>query len=278
MKSLAESRIKAKRESFKKFLRRKTEGMETGIPGLDRYLLGLGGFVSIQGETSCNKSTLGLQIAHHNLKQGRPCIVLDKENGDGRIISRLMCQANNISETDLKVAAPADRIRMWNQVAEYPLHLHTEPIGDCEEVAERVKEALDIYKRPVTLLVDSVQALDPIADDQRVSLERWVYFFDRLKVEYEGRLTIIMISEKNRMSYGQAGVGGGKGSNVTDYKPETVLDIRWKEGPDTYVIKVSKHRDGMRGEEFELTKVLSKQSNKRSFVFLLEEVETEVEI
>lgn len=277
MKALKDSKISSKWKDFREFMKRKTVGVNTGISCLDSYLLGLGGMVNIQGETSSCKSVLGLQIVHHNLRRGYPCIMIDKENGDGRVMSRLLCQANKVSDYELRNAPIEDKEKFMATIDPLPMHLHTEPINQLEDLAARIEECWETYKTPFLVLFDSIQAADFISDDQRVNLERWVYFLDRLKVEYAGKLTVIIISEKNRGSYGVQGTGGGKGSNVVDYKPETILDIKWNEADDTFTVKVSKHRDGIKGAQFHLKKVFSQPSNNRSFCFLLEESELEGE-
>lgn len=275
MKLLKESKLSSKWKDYRNFLNRKTNGVRTGIGCLDAYLHGLGNLVNIQGETSSCKSVLGLQIAHYNLAQGRPCLMVDKENGDGRVISRLLCQANGISDYQLTTASQEEQNKYAKALTNFNLHLHTEPISNIQSLEERIKECWELYKKPFLVLFDSIQAADFISDDPRVNLERWVYFLDRLKVEYSGNLTIIFISEKNRMSYGMQGTGGGKGSNVVDYKPETILDIKWNEEDDTFTLKVSKHRDGLRGAQFRLRKQFSNPEDNRSFCFLLEESEME---
>lgn len=277
MKPLQESSLKHKRKSLRDYMLRKSSGVNTGIPCIDSYILGLGGLVSIQGETSSCKSALGLQIVHYNLARGTPCLMVDKENGEGRILARLICQRNLISEEQLRQAAPEQQKQYWSEIDSYPMHLHTEPIERLQVFEERVRECWDMYQKPFLVLYDSIQASDKMTDDQRVNLENWVYFLDRLKVEYQSRITIIMISEKNRMSYGAQGTGGGKGSNVVDYKPETIFDIKWNETDDTFALKIAKHRDGPRGHTVHLQKVFSDAQNKRSFCYLLEQAAFEQE-
>lgn len=272
VKPLKDSSIASSWESYRSYIARRQSGIYTGISSLDEYLLGLGGTVSVQGETSVNKSTLALQICHHNAKRGNPVIIIDKENGLGVLMSRLLCQSAEKSETMLRDLGAKDRIAVAARLDALPIYIYTESVKDQEDIVDRIKEAYEVHKKPVILLVDSVQALDAAATDPRVSLETWLYFFDRLKVEMDGKLTVIMVSEKNRMSYGGAGIGGGKGSNVLDYKPETILDIRWHDSEDVYVVKVLKHRHGLRGGEFDLRKKLVDPQNNRSFCFLLEEI------
>lgn len=273
MKSLDESLLQTKIDSYKKTRRNRRHGLKTGLKTIDGYLQGLGGLVNIQGETSSCKSALALQIAHYNLRQGVPCVMLDKENGEGRVIDRMVCQANLTYFDKIHQASDSDIAGLLAPVEQLPLHLHIEEIPSTEAVAANVAECWERYRRPFLLLVDSVQAMDRLSEDQRVSLETWVYFLDRLKVEYAGRLTVMIVSEKNRTSYGQQGVGGGKGSNVLDYKPETVLDIKWNDTDDSFTLKVSKHRDGQRGASFDLEKHQVEAGNPRSFCFRLREPE-----
>ena len=94
MKLLKESRLSSKWKEYREYCLRRSVGIVSGINCLDSYLLGLGGMVNIQGETSSCKSVLGLQIVLYNLKQGVPCLMVDKENGDGRVITSLLCQTN----------------------------------------------------------------------------------------------------------------------------------------------------------------------------------------
>lgn len=276
MKPLNQSKLNTKWSEFKAYLDRRVSGIMTGIPCLDNYLLGLGCLVNVQGEESSCKSSFGLQLLHHNLLLGHPGLVIDKENGTGRLMLRLICQANKISEKEF-LDAPDEMKKVYSEkIDAYRVHIHTEPIIQIEDFVTRVREFDKAYDhQPFTVLFDSIQAADSVDESQRISLEKWVYALDSLKLEMAGRATIIFISEKNRMSFGTQGTGGGKGSNVVDYKPETVLDIKWNESSDTFTIKVSKHRDGLKGTKFELRKVMSQADNPRSFTFLLEETELE---
>lgn len=223
----------------------------------------------LQGETGASKSTLALQIAHHNLKLGNPVLMIDKENGEGRIRSRLICQRFGVSETDIKTV-PEEKLREWaREIARYPLYIYTESVKSFEEVEERLKEMGEQHPdRPSILMIDSLQAMNAIDEDQRVSLEKWMYKFDEWKVQADGKLTIIVTSEKNRASYGNSDVGGAKGSNSVEYKAESLLDIRLS-NDGNIIVKVAKARDGLRGQEFVLEKKFSEPSNPNSFTFTL---------
>lgn len=273
MKALNEIKITQNWGAYLKYRSRKIRGVLSGIPSIDKYLLGLGGMVVLQGSTKSSKSTLALQIVHNNLKLGNPCIFIDAENGEGRLRSRLMCQANQVTEIEL-MGANSDQLKAYRApLMEYPLYIYTEPIMDQEELALRIKEALDLHPaKPLILLIDSIQAMYPLGEDQRVSLEKWVYFFDRLKVQYDGRLTIIVVSELNRSSYDTAKVGGAKGSNSIEYKAECLLDCRADRDSSDIWVEVLANRDGNKGARFRLEKVMKDPNNDRSFTFMLRAV------
>lgn len=272
MKPLSDTHIDRGWGSFLPYLERRLMGTATGIKALDDYLLGLGGITLIQGETGCNKSTLALQIAYHQLVQGHPTIMLDCENGLNRLRMRLICMANKVSETDVKIArADKDTLRrLAAPLRGLPLHVYTEPTRELEIIHERVGDAISAYGRPAILLIDSVQAMPPLNEDRALSLERWMGFFDTLKLAYEGKLTVLVTSEINRASYGQeAGLGAGKGSNSLEFKAETLFDMR--RGSDGLInLKVAKHRDGQAGAVFPMRKVFADANNPQSFTFLLE--------
>lgn len=273
MRSLKDASIKKGWKSFLAYRDRRLSGIQTGIVKIDSSLLGLGGVTVIQGETGASKSTLALQIAHHNLGLGNPVLMIDKENGEGRIRSRLICQRFGVSETDIKVAGE-EKLREWaREVGSYPLYIYTESVTDFAVVKERLLEMQSAHPaRPSLLLIDSLQAMSAVDDDQRINIEKWMYFFDELKVQADGQLTIIITSEKNRASYGTAAIGGAKGSNSVEYKAETLLDLRLSNAGNV-VVKVAKNRDGAAGSEFTLEKLFASTGNLNSFTFKLGSVE-----
>lgn len=273
MKPIADCSVKRKIESYRKSRLEPHRGFRTGIPELDGYLKGLGCLVNIQGDTSSCKSALALQILLYNaVRHGTPGIIVDKENGDDRLVSRLICQSNKTYEEQLATVKDNDFSQYISKLSELPLSIHSESIESTDALKEQIDACWETYKKPMILLIDSVQAMDPLNDDPRVNIETWLYFLDRLKVTYNKRLTVIVISEKNRNSYGGQGVGAGKGSNSLDYKPETLLDMKYDEETGLFFLKVGKHRDGLRGGMFELQKVMADPKNPRSFTFLLESV------
>lgn len=275
--TLADTLLDRSWGDFLAYLERRLRGVATGISELDDYLLGLGSVVLIQGETGSNKSTLALQILHYQLQQGAAAIIFDYENGRNRLCSRLMCQANKVSETDVRIARTnLETLRRYRKpLAGLPLHIFTDPPSTAEEITELIDEAAALYpNKRIILLVDSVQAMPSVAEDRALSLEQRMGLFDQLKLRHEGRLTILVVSEINRAAYGQEqGLGAGKGSNSLEFKAETLFDLREDKSTGMIRLKVAKHRDGAKGAVFLLKKVMTEPDNHTSFAFLLEVAE-----
>jgi replicative DNA helicase len=260
--------------AFLKFRDRRLVGVQTGINALDKSILGLSGIVVIQGAPGCNKSTLALQVAQYQATLGNPSLIIDRENGRERFRMRLLCMANRVSTTDV-LTSPIEVLRKWvAAVTHYPIYVETEPVKTYEEIKDALEQLWNRHgERPMLLVVDSLQALPPIGPDERTSIQTWLGHFDQLKLTYEGKLTIIVTSEKTR---GQAGanydvaiLGAGKGSGAVEYKAEIVLDLRRDQATGGIICEVLKHRDGQSGVAIPLVPVLADLSNPQSFCFRL---------
>lgn len=273
MKELIDASIQNKKgwSAYLNYRNRKLQGITTGIEELDKSILGLGGLTILEGGTGANKSSLALQIIYHNLKLGLPAIIIDAENGEGRIRSRLLCQANSLSESQLLTATVPELRTYRDSVMHLPLYIYTEPVLSHEILSKRLDQMFSKHPdKPGILLIDSLQALHALDSDQRINLEKWMYFFDRLKLMYDGQLTIICTSEINRSSYDEAKIGSAKGSNSVEFKAELLLDMRLDSRDNqVVVVNVLKHRDGIRGQRILLKQVLNDINNNRSFTFML---------
>jgi len=272
-KTLEELSINANWKSFLAFRERKLHGLQTGISSLDKVLLGLSGISVIQGAPGSNKSTLALQIATHNAGLGHPSLIIDRENGRERFRTRMLCQANRISQTQV-LTAKQESLNAWvEKVYDYPIYVETEPIGEYDAINALLQELWETHKKPMLLVVDSVQALPLIEADERLSIQAWMQLFDQAKLDYEGRLNIIVTSEKSRgmggENYDRAKLGAGKGANSIDYKAEQVLDLRQNTENGNLICEIVKNRDGLSGVSVELQKLLANPSNPQSFCFKL---------
>lgn len=261
--------------SFLAYRARRLTGIQTGLAALDRILLGLSGIVVIQGAPGCNKSTLALQFASYQASSGNPVLIVDRENGKERFRTRLLCQANRIdqvhaftcSESELK--GYVDRVRSW------PIYVETDPVREVALLKAMLDEMAVAHPgRPLLLVVDSLQALPALDAEERLSLQLWLKELDQLKLDYDGRLTIVATSEKRRgeagIEYDRASLGAGKGAGAIEYKAEMVLDLRRRKDDGNIVCEVVKNRDGLSGTSVDLRPMLADPKNSQSFCFRLE--------
>lgn len=273
---LPEKHIKNDWRKFYDFCENRLKGVSTGIDVLDKQLLGLRGIVCIRGAPKTNKSTLTLQMAKHYAETHGPVLFYDRENGINRLRLRLLCQELPSSEIDLVC-----RLREKDQTLNPAIHkvcglpfyvLFDEEISDIKAL---INEAIQEYKKPILLVVDSLQKLRMNLQERRNSIDRWLCDLDELKVEYEHKLRIIFTSEKNYANYTNPQLGGSKDSSEVEYSAECILDLRRDPESDRIICHVAADRDGPDGEDIYLRKVLTDLSNPRSFCYRLEGAEDE---
>ncbi len=276
MRNLNEYSLHTAWESFLSYRERKLRGVPTGIECIDRAVLGLGGITIIQGAPGAMKSSLALQIAHHNAAMGHPALIIDRENGRERFRMRLLCQANTISATQVMTCSENELRGYVQNVMELPIYACTDPVENFEEIQATIAEMWRVHERPMLLVVDSLQSLPIIAEDERLSIQKWLGYFDQAKLDWEGKLTTIITSEKKRgdNEYGKASLSAGKGSGNIEYKAELVLDLRRDEQSGNIIAEVVKNRDGSSNISFVLEPWLANLSNKASFCFKLRAAES----
>lgn len=257
-------------EAFLAFRKRRLHGLQTGLPALDKVLLGMSGVTLVQGAPGTNKSTLVMQIALHNAQQGTPVLIVDRENGRERFRTRLVCCSARKSSVDV-LTAPEEELGEWvGPLTELPIYHSTAPTKP-EGVRQLVSAILDKFNRPMLLVIDSLQAMPALADNERMSIQQWLNELDQMKLDFEGKLTVLVTSEKSRGSdnYDKASMAAAKGAGAIEYKSEIVIDVRQsKEGG--LVLEVVKNRDGVANVAVDLERVLADHSNSASFCFRLE--------
>lgn len=252
-------------ETFTEFLKKRRTGIDTGIPALDKGLLGLRGIVGILGSPGTCKSTLALQIAANHADRYGPVIYYDRENGKERLRSRLACNIGNQFEAKLQATQGGEK-ETQEAVRKLPILVFYQQ--SQEEVEEAIKTLLQENKN-VMLVVDSLQAMPMIAEDKRYSIDAWLQYLDTLKLKYEGKLTTVVTSEKNRGFYKDSDLGGGKESGSIEYKCEIQLDL--VERDDEIQLTINKNRDGPKGGVVRLERCLANPNDPFSFSFKLKE-------
>jgi KaiC/GvpD/RAD55 family RecA-like ATPase len=269
LEQLQKLRIGTGWETFKKFRQRRLSGLMTGIEVLDRAMLGLPPILTLQGGPGSCKSALSLQIARNVASRGCPVFIHDFENGRERLRTRLVCQTNMRTWIDVLTAPESEEARWSQAVKDLPIYVTPEPPGERDEHLATLRELAKQHKKPVLLVVDSIQALPKIPGDSegRTTIEYWMQYFDQLKLRGEGWLYILLVSEKKRGAYDEARMDGGKGSNAIEYKSEVLLDMRAGEG-GTVIVQCQKFRDGQKDFRIDFEKVMA-DGSPSSFTYEL---------
>jgi len=262
---LSNKRLGLDTDTFIERINKKIVGVETGIKKLDVELGGLAGFFAILGEPKACKSTFAMQLALHNAALGNPVFFIDQENGKQRLTERILCNRHN--ETWKTVRYMEELREKHAQLSELPLYL-TFGKTEMADIEASVAEMLRIHpgKRGL-IIVDSLQSVARNLTDLRMSVDQWLLDLDALKLKYDGQISIGIICEKRRGTYGEATVDAAKESGRIEYKVEQQLDMR--NTGDRIIIECTLNRDGPRGLKVPLRKKL-KDNNEHSFTFALE--------
>lgn len=253
-------------DKFMNRISRKIVGVQTGIEKLDKQLLGLAGFFAILGEPKACKSTFAMQLAIYNAKIGNPVFFIDQENGKQRLTERILCNLHGESWSSVR---GMDRLREKHQaLSELPLYMQFGQIN-MDEIRSSVEEMLRLHpgKRGL-VIVDSLQSVARNLADLRMSVDQWLLDLDAMKLQYDGQLSIGVICEKRRGTYGEASVDAAKESGRIEYKVEQQLDMR--NTGEQIIIECTLNRDGPRGMKVPLRKALKDGNNEHSFTFKLE--------
>jgi replicative DNA helicase len=267
--SLSKRKLGLNIEAFLRYISQQVTGIQTGLTRLDKQLGGLPGFWSIVGEPKSNKSTFALQIAAYNATIGNPVLFIDQENGRHRTERRLMCHLNNESWSSLhKMQGLREK---YNNLSKLPLYFHFGKVSS-DEIRSTIVEIMELHPdKKVTVIIDSLQAVARNLSDMRLSVDQWLQDIEALKLEFDAKVSIGIICEKRRGTYGEASVDSAKESGRIEYKTEMQLDMRNSDGQ--VIIECTINRDGPRGVRVAVTKVLKNTQDERSFCYKLRQDE-----
>jgi AAA domain-containing protein len=172
------------------------------IPCLSKVTEATGGLFGvwlIGGEPAAGKSTLALQIAL-SVGRRRPVLYYDFEQG------------TSVIKWHVHKALEGDRDKI--DEATKQLYIRTS-VGSMEA-------DLDMLSEPCLVVVDSIQKIASSVTYRRESLEQWVHKLEALK-KYGHH--VILVSEKNRGSYGGASLQGYKETGELEYAADTAFDM-----------------------------------------------------
>lgn len=250
-----------------------SRGIKTGIGAIDTQLRGLQGIVGILGGPKACKSTLALQIAMYNAKQGNPVLFVDRENGRLLMRRRIICQENGVSWNEFRRWDRIQRAKAWTRLYEYPFMLYTGAVDEkmVQEWLDAISKAYPNKK--MVLVLDSLHKLPHRQSEIRSSIDTWLVFLDQIKLLYDERLTIVVTSEKRRGAYDVASPDGGKESGRIEYTLEQQLDLRREfddEGHEEgLILECTMNRHGPCSDKIRLDKICTNPTDKWSFTFKL---------
>lgn len=236
-------------EKYEEARLKQKRGLRTGFSGIDKTLITLPGLVNIMGDTNCFKSTLVTNIILHNAKEGYPVILCDNENGLTRTRTRMLCilaglEPGAIESGNWHSGEQAKYTKAVNELAKLPIYYVDNLVPDYIE--ESIIAVGKKYRRHVLLVVDSLHAFTSGGDSEKEELTKWVNYFNTIKNKYDGKVTILFISEKSKDQYG-AGAKGSKGSGAIDYRNECTINMYPTRDKTGTVLDCIKNRDGPKG-------------------------------
>lgn len=244
-------------ESFEAYRKKDNKGLATGFSQIDRKIVGLAGLVTVMGEPKCCKSTFVMSIALHSAQLGIPVIYIDRENGIQRTRTRMLCYLSNLSIGAIKGSMYENEQKYYDQaqsiLTKLPIYYFAE-MPTLDKLDELVSAMGKKYNKRILLLIDSLQSIISDFKDRRSSVDYWVFAFNDLKNKYGEWLTTILVSEKNRPSYGMSSKSGAKESGGIEYKAEQVFDLYLDNKSMNIMVNCVFNRDGDTGLVTELIK------------------------
>jgi len=180
-----------------------------------------------------------------------------------------LCGLAGVSPTTLSRMSSEDLEELRIAKENLPLYV-CHDVVDFDVLQVEVEKVINQHPGKRTLLIiDSIQALPGDADSKRYNIDNWLVKFDSLKLKHKHQLVTLLISEKNRSSYGQATKAGGKESGTIEYKCEQLFDMRVDPESGLIHFECVANRHGLSNIKTQLAPAYDKSGN--GFTFLLKE-------
>lgn len=191
------------------------------VPGFEQIMQASGGVFgmwALGGEPGAGKSTIALKIARAFAEQDKPVLYYDFENGINAMLNHL----------GHAVGKDLDALRKITERIYF------------RDTAKTLHEDLQTIAAPCLVVVDSIQKLPTNVEYRRVGLDRWIVRFEALKKKGH---TVLLLSEKNRGSYGDAKQSGFKETSEIEYAADLGAQlIEIDEGVVEFHIVKNRHR------------------------------------
>lgn len=183
------------------------------FPRLSDVTGGLFGMWAVAGEPAVGKSTLALQMALH-YAQERDVLYYDFENGAAVQLHRLGVALGSVE----KLKEKTQRLYL-------------------RETIKWMETDLAQIRPPALVVIDSVQKLPSSVEFRRNSIDKWILKLEALK---KRGYDVLVLSEKNRASYGSATLSAFKESSEIEYTADTGIQLL--EGSGVIELHVVKNR------------------------------------
>ena len=192
------------------------------LPVISAATRGLFGVWIVGGETGTGKSTLSWQLAL-DVGSRLPVVYYDLD-GTGRAWFRERTRS-----------VVGGNIRLFRK---FTSRLH------YRENIRTLDEDLLATKPPALIVIDSVQTLPTSVKFSKQSLDEWIKKFKDLS---QRGYAVLLISEKPRSQYGEASIGGYKGSGDLEYGGAVCIQLLECKDDETEIeFHLVKNRHGER--------------------------------
>lgn len=169
------------------------------LPSINEQLGGQYGLWVVGGEPGTGKSTLSLQIAC-SINRVRPVLYYDFEQG------------KQVIKWHINKAFEGNRKRIKEATQRLYIRSHI----------NLIERDLDMIGEPCLVVVDSIQKVTQHVTFRRESLESWIHKLEALK-RYGHH--VILVSEINRDTYGDARMDGYKETGELEFAADAAMTL-----------------------------------------------------
>ena len=229
---------------------KKSRGIPTGFPELDKFTKGLRGIGVLGGPPKIGKSTYALNIAGNAAESGHPVIYCDFENGTEKLCLKILSRLSKFTCAEILTNINGLRNRPeYERVKERCLNIgknlfiHRPSLKDVKQdngtpleasnillgkYVTYIKEELKIDK-DILIIVDSLQKL-PLwnMSDRRGNIDSWLRAFETARDSFG--VTFLIISELARGTYDDASIDSFKESGDIEYTADLAIQMKKGKG------------------------------------------------
>lgn len=184
------------------------------LPRLTQATGGMYGMWAISGDPGIGKTTLAVQIVLHTA-QKMPVVYYDLENGEAKLLYRIGAALGDTA----KVRQATRQVYLRTQI-------------------NKIDDDMASIPPPALIVVDSIQKVPVYGSEIRAGVSKWVKRLEAFKL---AGYSVLLLSEKDRSSYGQATLTGYKETGSIEYSME--VGIQLVRSGDDIEVHIVKNRD-----------------------------------